>query len=266
MVQNDELLRALTTIHGIKANLPDCPVVEEHWVKEYNSAIQKIESSVGINLEEYKVPPSMIKAEPSFVDQETGGAIYSKELFCERAILLHKVDSSLEYIKTYTKNRSVSSEEFKKDIEKPKKIFIVHGHNNEVKESVARFIEKLQLEAVILHEQTNRGRTIIEKFVEYSDVGFAVILLTADDVGAKREESDKKLKPRARQNVILELGYFLGKLGREKVFVLYENGVDIPSDYQGVIFEPLDDKNTWKFPLAKELKEAKFEIDLNKVL
>ena len=147
-----------------------------------------------------------------------------------------------------------------------KKVFIVHGHNNEVKESVARFIEKLQLEAVILHEQPNKGRTIIEKFVEYSDVGFAVILLTADDVGAKKAELNIKLIPRARQNVILELGYFLGRLGREKVFVLYENGVEIPSDYHGVLFEPLDNKNNWKFSLAKELKEAKFEIDLNKVL
>ena len=266
MTQNDDLTRALSTIHGVKANLPDYPVVEDHWVKEYNSAIQKIESSLGINLEEYKVPSHLIKPEPAFVDNETGGATYSKELYCERAILLHKVDSSLEYLKIYTKNMSTGPEKVKKDIENPPKVFIVHGHNNEVKESVARFIEKLQLEAIILHKQPNKGRTIIEKFVEYSDVGFAVILLTADDVGAKRAESDTKLLPRARQNVILELGYFLGKLGREKVFVLYENGVDIPSDYQGVLFEPLDNKNNWKFSLAKELKEANFEIDLNKVL
>lgn len=266
MTQNDELIRALSTINGVKANLPDHYVVEAHWVEEYNSAIQKIENSLDINLEEYKVPTNMIKPEPSFVNGETGEAIYSKELFCERAILLHKVDSALEYIQNYTKNNSVGSEISKNACETQKKVFIVHGHNNEVKESVSRFIEKLQLVAVILHEQPNKGRTIIEKFVEYSDVGFAVILLTADDVGAKKAESDIKLIPRARQNVILELGYFLGRLGREKVFVLYENGVEIPSDYQGVLFEPLDNKDNWKFSLAKELKEAKFEIDLNKLL
>ena len=250
----------------VKVNLPDHYVVEEHWAKEYNSAIQKIEISLDINLEEYKVPSNMIKPEPSFVNGETGEAIYSKELFCERAILLQKVDSALEYIQNYTRNSSVGSDKSKNGNEIQKKVFIVHGHNNEVKESVARFIEKLQLEAIILHEQPNKGRTIIEKFVEYSDVSFAVILLTADDVGAKKSDSDIKLIPRARQNVILELGYFLGRLGREKVFVLYENGVEIPSDYQGVIFEQLDNKNNWKFSLAKELKEAEFEIDLNKVL
>ena len=217
-------------------------------------------------LEEYKVPLNLIKPEPAFLNNETGGAIYSKELFCERAILLHKVDSSLEYINSYTENKSIGSEKLKINIENFKKVFIVHGHNNEVKVRVARFIEKLQLEAVILHEQPNKGRTIIEKFVDYADVGFAVILLTADDVGGKQVKTNRKLMPRARQNVLLELGYFLGRLGREKVFVLYENGVEMPSDYQGVIFEPIDKNSNWKLSLAKELKEAQFEIDLNKVL
>ena len=86
MVQNDEVIRALSMIKGVKANLPDHYVIEEHWAKEYNSAIRKIEMSLDINLEEYKVPSSMIKSEPSFVNGETGEAIYSKELFCDSAI------------------------------------------------------------------------------------------------------------------------------------------------------------------------------------
>lgn len=90
--------------------------------------------------------------------------------------------------------------------------FVVHGHDEAAREAVARFLEKLGVEAVILHEQASGGRTIIEKLEHYGDVDFAVVLLTGDDVGAAKAASDQ-LQPRARQNVVLELGYFVGKLG-----------------------------------------------------
>ncbi|MBA4382511.1 MAG: hypothetical protein C0406_08100 [Sideroxydans sp.] len=140
------------------------------------------------------------------------------------------------------------------------KVFIVHGHDNEAKETVARFIEQLKLKPVILHEQANSGRTIIEKFEKFSDVGFAVVLLTPDDVGAS-STSPKNLKSRARQNVILELGYFMGKLTRFNVCALYKPGVEIPSDYQGVLYVELDQAGAWKQKLAQELDEANFPID-----
>lgn len=144
------------------------------------------------------------------------------------------------------------------------KVFLVHGHNESIRETVARFLEKLKLTPVILHEQPNKGRTIIEKFIDYSDVAFAVVLLTADDRGAGNSTvNDQLLSPRARQNVILELGFFLGKLGREQVCSLYEDGVEIPSDYQGVLFLKLDKDGAWRLRLAKELKEAGLPIDLN---
>jgi predicted nucleotide-binding protein len=144
------------------------------------------------------------------------------------------------------------------------KIFIVHGHNQGVKEAVARFIEKLDLEAVILHEKPNKGRTIIEKFSDYSDVHFAIVLLTADDLG-KEKNSSEELEPRARQNVIFELGYFIGKLSRSRVCALYEEGVDIPSDYQGVIFIPIDKQERWKSDIVRELLAAGFNVDANKI-
>lgn len=266
MATNDQLLRALSTIKGIKATLPDHYVVEAHWANEFNSAIQKMEKALGIGLEEYKIPTHQIKPEPAFLDQESGGPIYSKELFCDHAILLQKVDSVLEYASNYLESRSDETKECLKRDKSQRKVFIVHGHNNEVKDGVARLIEKLKLEAIILHEQPSKGKTIIEKFFEYSDVGFAIVCLTADDVGASKRESNPKLTPRARQNVILELGFFLGRIGREKVFVLYENGVEIPSDYYGVIFEPIDNKGNWKLPLARELREAGFEIDTTAIL
>lgn len=144
------------------------------------------------------------------------------------------------------------------------KVFVVHGLNQGVKEAVARFLEKLDLEAIILHEKPNAGRTVIEKFADYADVQFAVVLLTADDEGRVRgNPADPML--RARQNVILELGYFLGKLGRARVCALYEADVEIPSDYQGVLFVELDKSDRWKFELVRELHAAGFDVDANRI-
>ena len=115
----------------------------------------------------------------------------------------------------------------------------------------------------MLHEQPNRGRTIIEKFVDYASVGFAVVLLTADDLGGTKNTSIDKMSLRARQNVILELGFFLGALGRGRVCALYEHGVEIPSDYQGVVFVALDEGGAWKLAIAREMKAAGLPVDLN---
>ena len=138
-----------------------------------------------------------------------------------------------------------------------KRVFVVHGRDEAAKESVARFLERLGLEPIILHEQASSGRTVIEKFEVYADVGFAVVLLTPDDAGGLAGTS-ADLKPRARQNVIMELGYFLGKLSRRRVCVLFKKGVEIPSDYQGVVYVELDASGAWRTKLAQELVEAGF--------
>jgi predicted nucleotide-binding protein len=142
-----------------------------------------------------------------------------------------------------------------------KKVFVVHGHHKEAKETVARFIDGLGLESIILHERPNEGRTLIEKFEVHADVGFAVVLLTPDDVGAPATEPTK-LNKRARQNVILELGYFAGKLGRSRVCALYKAGVEIPSDFQGVVYIELDPHDAWRMKLAQELTAAHMPINL----
>ena len=147
-----------------------------------------------------------------------------------------------------------------------RKVFVVHGHDNEAKEGTARFLEKLGLQPVILHEQPSSGRTIIEKFENYSDdIGFAVVLLTPDDVGAPKS-ADTRLKPRARQNVIMELGYFMGRLGRTRVCALYKGDVELPSDYQGVLYIEMDVAGAWKAKLAQEFVQAKVAIDLSGLL
>ena len=144
------------------------------------------------------------------------------------------------------------------------KVFVVHGHDDSAKEGLARFLEKIELEAVILHEQPDQGRTIIEKFEEYADqVGFAVVLLTPDDLGAAKTAPSQNA--RARQNVVFELGYFAGKLGRGKTCLLRKGNVEMPSDLYGVIYTELDSAEGWKVKLVKEMKAAGLVFDANKV-
>ena len=142
-----------------------------------------------------------------------------------------------------------------------RKVFVVHGHDDAAKEGVARFIEKVGRIPIILHEQPSSGRTVIEKFEIYSDdVVFAVVLLTPDDMGS---ESGGVARPRARQNVIMELGYFIGRLGRTRVCALYKGNIELPSDYQGVLYVAMDSAGAWKTSLAQELVQSKISIDLN---
>ena len=143
-----------------------------------------------------------------------------------------------------------------------RKIFVVHGHDNEMKQTVARFLERLDFEAIILHEQASGGDTIIEKFERNSDVSYAVVLLSPDDVGAEKDKKDE-LQSRARQNVVLELGYFIGRLGRSHVCPLVRGPIETPSDFHGVVYVPFEGED-WKFHLVKELKHLGFDIDANK--
>lgn len=136
-------------------------------------------------------------------------------------------------------------------------IFIVHGHSRE--HEVARAVQEVTgRKPILLSEQPGRGRTIIEKFeANAGKAGFAVVLLTADDVGAAKGESES-LSPRARQNAILELGYFIGRIGREHVAVLYEADVELPSDYTGVEYISFADE--WRWKLHRELRDAGFSV------
>jgi predicted nucleotide-binding protein len=143
------------------------------------------------------------------------------------------------------------------------RIFVVHGHDGDVKLQVAEFLEQVTGDRpIILHEQPDSGRTIIEKFEGHaSEAGFAVILLTADDVGKAKDASS--LNARSRQNVVLEFGFFIGRLGRGRVVALYEHGVELPSDIAGVLYKPL--AGNWHTELARELRAAGIAVDLSKL-
>jgi len=146
-----------------------------------------------------------------------------------------------------------------------RKVFVVHGRDDAAKEAAARFLGQLDLEPIILHEQPNGGRTIIEKFERYADVAFAVVLLTPDDLGASKD-APKEGKSRARQNVIFELGFFIGRLGRSRVCALHKGDTEILSDYQGVVYVAMDVGGGWKLALAREIREAGIAVDLNKAV
>lgn len=144
------------------------------------------------------------------------------------------------------------------------KVFIVHGHDETLKLKTARFIEKLGLKAIILHEQASRGQTIIEKIESNTDVDFAIVLYSPDDAGNTKAAADAgNLQARARQNVVFEHGYLLAKLSRSHVISLVSRGIEMPSDVSGVVY--VDDAN-WQIDIAKEMKAAGYTIDFNKIL
>lgn len=148
----------------------------------------------------------------------------------------------------------------KKNNSMDRKAFIVHGHDEATRLKTARFLEKLGFTPIILHEQVNNGKTIIEKLEHFTDVGFGIVLYTPDDVGEAVSKKDQ-LQPRARQNVVFEHGLLIGKLTRERVFPLVtDHMVELPGDISGMVY--LSD-NSWEFQLAKEIKALGYEVDLN---
>jgi len=147
----------------------------------------------------------------------------------------------------------------KKDM---KKVFIVHGRDKDAKKNVTDFITELGFEPIILDEQASGGQTIIQKLETYSNVGFGVVLYTPCDVGMK--EGDEKLLPRARQNVVFEHGYLIAKLGRENVVAIVKGEIEKPSDISGIAY--IHYKRNWRNDLVKEMKDAGYAVDMNKVM
>jgi predicted nucleotide-binding protein len=199
---------------------------------------------------------STLSTELKYHREDISERISKLESIKERLPLYQEQGIKLKATQTVTKDEPM---------QKQKTVFIVHGKDETAKDKLARFLEKLELNPIILHEQANRGQSILEKLEHYSEVAFAIILLTPDDVGNLVSEANTLL-PRARQNVIFELGYFLGKLGRDRVCALYNKEIELPSDFIGVVYIPLADDDSWKLLLAREIKAAGLNIDLNKVI
>jgi len=201
-------------------------------------------------------------------DQSSSVITIGGPSYTHRAIGLAKditddfIEGAAGYKKTLTTTLSIGNKP--KELQ-PTRVFIVHGHDESAQNKAARFVEKLGFEAIILHEKASFGRTIIEKIEHYSNVGFAIILYTPDDVGNVKSEAEN-LNVRARQNVIFEHGYLIGRLGRENVSALVDGKLELPNDISGVIYIRLDEGAAWQLQLAKEMKQSGYNIDMNKLI
>lgn len=202
-------------------------------------------------------------------DVKEDGAIRIKSFSISQSILRCKTiaDQVKHYLgtaQTISSAMTIGADMVAAPAKDNKKVFIVHGHDGKAREAVAQLIKKLDLDPIILHEQANQGDTVIEKFERNANVGFAIILMTSDDTG--KANSEAVARPRARQNVVFEWGYFVGRLGRKRVCALYEPGIDLPSDLNGIVYISLDATGHWRLGLLKELKAAGYSVDANTLL
>ena len=259
----ERLQKVLYKIPELK-RLPEQSPEFKKWRRNALVAISNTFGSGSSHVVDFKDINFSLVAFTTVTPESEFEAAYQRGLDSAASVLESMIEEITEYWEENEKSSRTSDSRGK--VQKGmNKIFVIHGHDTSARETVARFLEKLELEPVILHELPNEGRTIIEKFEDYADVMFAVVLLTPDDLGALKEQQHN-LRPRARQNVVFELGYFIGKLGRKKVCALSKGDIERPSDFDGILYVSLDDEDGWKIRLLRELKAAGFGIDANQVL
>ena len=227
----------------------------ETYINQYNDVLENLQTLGFFKKQKF------IEHVP-FSEQTFSGSGFSKqekaklrEVTNASSSLLQKVKLLLAPPKTLNPQSQVRSSQ----------IFVVHGNDNEMKQEVVHTLQKLELDPIVLHEHPNQTQTIIKKIEDNPQVSFAVVLLSPDDLAYPREGPPNEAKHVANQNVIFELGYFLGKLGKQNVAAIYTKKKDfkVPSDYGGVLW--IEYKNGWYFELIKELKANNFDVNANKL-
>lgn len=176
---------------------------------------------------------------------------YSKEIRLNSEKLIQEANTLME--KLFDENNPMS-----------KRVFIVHGRDKFMRDHIKSFFLEVGFKPIILSQETSNGDTVIEKFEKYADMAaFAAILLSPDDEGGLLGQNS--LRPRARQNVILELGFFIGKLGRSKVMLFRPQSSDFetPSDISGYCFIPYDEDEKWKLIAAKNISSLGYNISID---
>ena len=223
----------------------------EKYVTEYNRLLKDVQS-----LGFYK---SLKPVEPvPFSDQSFNSGFSD----IEKAKLREVANASSALLKKVRLLLSPPSEIKPSTKVRSNQIFVVYGKEDEVSSDVIQTLQKLELEPIILHDSQ---KTVIEKIAEYPHVSFAVVVLSPDDLAYPKEETAEKAKYRSSQDVILELGYFLGKLGNKNVAAIYkkEDDFEVPTGFNGVFW--IEYKAGWYFQLIRELKECSFDVDANKL-
>jgi len=247
LVSGEAILSTLTYERGLGDNYP---VVDEAMYHGWRTQVLNyLKSKLSEGNHYYTGFKSSVRAGANYPSNVNKGII----------ILKNMIEDINNEILNITETSSIKEVVAKV---KSNEIFIVHGHDNLALTQVARYLERLNFKPIILHEQSNSGRTIIEKIENYTNVGFAVVLYTQCDVGGKDRDN---LQPRARQNVVFEHGYLIGKIGRNNVCALIKGTVEAPGDISGVVYTPMDDNEGWHFRLAKELKASGYTIDINQL-
>jgi predicted nucleotide-binding protein len=192
--------------------------------------------------------------EPSVFDQKSSFA--SRDLAVPSAADLDLVHLLRAFVGQAAVN-GITSSGPRTQVASTDEVFVVHGHDD-FRHTVEAYIRSLSLRPVLLDSRPNQGRTIIEKLEAHANTSFAVVLLTPDDQG--RKCGTTRFKFRARQNVVLELGFFLGRLGRHRVCALYVPGVELPSDFHGVLYIELDADGKWRKQLHREFTAAHLPV------
>jgi len=240
--------KALEKISELK-KLPRNSPEFEKWKRNTEVAIENSFGEKSRHIKDFKHIIFSHPFLPRNTTEHHRQKLYLRDLESAESILRSMIEEIEEYWKDDVDENpnQQKNESGRKDINNSNKnVFIIHGHDT----------------PIILHEQPNQGNTIIEKFEENADVVYAIALLTPDDVGAEKK-CQKNLKPRARQNVIFEFGYFIGRLGRKKVCGILSGDIEIPSDYSGVLYLKLDPADGWKMALIKEFKAIGIDVDAN---
>ena len=232
------------------------------WKRNTEIAIENTFPSKQRHMSDFKAAISPPRIYTGFGTPEQAQKIYTDNLEAAQPVLQSMINEIEEYWPDETSSDdSMQIATVSKQMNN--RVFVVHGRDTGTKEILVRFLENLKLEPIVLQELPDQGRTIIEKFEDYSNgAGFAVVLFTPDDEGSLANGTSER-QPRARQNVIFELGYFIGKLGRDRTCALVKEDVEILSDYSGVLYIPFDDLEGWKLRLVRELTSAGFDIDAN---
>jgi predicted nucleotide-binding protein len=270
-----ELLeRQLSQIDGLLSLDGEAPAFKK-WRRETLTAIRYVFDEQSLNVKEFNDiafwypdgPFMAFTKELAEAERHERIAQHRKEYTDGLDEARHRIQDMLTEIRTYWPDQNVATHQSAKVSALTRDVFIVHGHDEALKIQVARFLERLDLNPIILHEQPDQGRTIIEKFHDYASVSFCIALFTPDDLSENKPKvkSLDDLKPRARQNVVFEFGFFVGRLGRKSAVALVKRGVEMLSDFGGVLFIPADNETTWQMALVRELKAVGFDVDANRI-
>ena len=258
----ERLQRALDEIPDLKQLRRNSPEFKK-WHRDTEVAIRNTFGESSSHVQDF----GAIRYSLSFIVSGMPESDFQKAYVGGLSSAAATLESMIDEVEEYWEddNQETNSSEAPKILERvnTNQVFVIHGRDHGTRDTVTRFLENLGLEAVILQEQPDQGRTVIEKFEQYALCDFAVALFTPDDVGGP---NDSSLEPRTRQNVVFELGYFIGKFGRDRVRVLLKGNPEIPSDYSGVVYITVDESEGWKMALIREMKSAGFDIDANRAL